>query len=85
MFLRERVGSRCTLALGPPLGPVIALLGVRRERIAEYETAGRMPPLDRLTEIMSTLGLDARIIFPEFFGPQSKPVQARKPSKVNAR
>lgn len=42
-------------------------LGIPQPRIAEYETGGVVPPLPRLMEIMATLGLDPKIVFPEFF------------------
>ena len=47
-------------------------LGVAQSWIAKVETGVVMPRVDRLTEIMATLGLDARTIFPEFFEAKSK-------------
>jgi transcriptional regulator with XRE-family HTH domain len=43
------------------------LLDVAQPRIAEYESGVRVPPTLKLVEIVHTLGLDATILFPEFF------------------
>jgi transcriptional regulator with XRE-family HTH domain len=42
-------------------------LGCVQPYIAKLETGVVVPRVDRLTEIMATLGLEAATIFPEFF------------------
>jgi transcriptional regulator with XRE-family HTH domain len=45
-------------------------VGLLRERLAEYESGKRIPPLLKLMEIIAVLELDPRLIFPEWFAKQ---------------
>lgn len=42
-------------------------LDIRPQRLAEYESGKRMPPIPKLMEIVRVLGLDASTILPEWF------------------
>lgn len=67
---REEFGRRFKAAreaAGLTQVEAAARLGIPQPRIAEYESGFRMPPLDRLTDIIEALGLNPRILFPEYF------------------
>lgn len=56
------------------------LSGRPNARISEYASGVRMPPLDTVDELITTLDLDPRILFPEWFaiGRHLDSVESRK-------
>ena len=72
---REEFGRRfkaARAAAGLTQAESAALLRIPQPRIAEYESGFRVPPVDRLVTIIDRLGLDPRILFPEFFKRRSR-------------
>ena len=64
---RELFGQRFKAArvkAGIKQSQAAKLLGVRRQRIAEYDRGLRVPTLDRLLEIAEKLGLNIQDILP---------------------
>ncbi len=49
------------------------ILDIPQPRISEYERGRVMPPMPRIMELIERLGLEPRIIFPEFFTPRNRP------------
>ena len=55
------------LVTGYSQGEAARRMGIFRPRISEIEAGASIPHLPRLMEMIDLLGLDPRILFPEFF------------------
>jgi transcriptional regulator with XRE-family HTH domain len=76
MMTREEFGRRFKAAreaAGLTQLEAAQALGQRQPRIAEYESGKRVPPIPHLVEIVLTLGLDPRLLVPEFFRDEDGP------------